>query len=243
MTLTTAVSIGRTLRYDRLQRDGDMARGHDRIDCCVGTGPVGAAAGDGDVEISAACHHRARADLELAYGQPRPVVHPKDRVAGKAVEKAVGNHRGAAAKPLFGRLKDQMNRPVEIACLSQIAGGAEQHRRMPVMSTGMHAAVIAGAIGKIVRLLDRQAVHVGPQPERAFRIAGAQPPDNAGFADTGEHLPAELAEPAGDKIGGPVFFESEFRMGVDVSPPFRQIVMKLTDALDDLHVPLPTRLP
>jgi hypothetical protein len=89
-------------------------------------------------------------------------------------------------------------------------------------------------MGKIVRLLDRQAIHIGPQPDRAFRIAGAQPTHDTGFPDPAEHLPAELAEPAGDEIGGSVLFEPEFGTGVDVVPPFCQIVMKLADALDDL---------
>ena len=78
-----------------------------------------ATAGDGDVEISPARHHRPGANLKLADRQSRPVVHAKDCVAREAVEQTVGDHRRAAAKTFFGGLKDQMHRAVEIAGLGK----------------------------------------------------------------------------------------------------------------------------
>jgi hypothetical protein len=48
-------------------------------------------------------------------------------------------------------------------------------------------------------------------------------------------LAAELGELRGDQIRGALFFEPEFRMGVNVAPPFCQIVVNLPDAVYDLH--------
>ena len=149
-------------------------------------------------------------------------MHAENRVAREAVEEAVGDHRRTAAEPLFGRLKDQVHGAVEIAGLGEIARRAEQHRRVPVMAAGMHPPVILRAIGEVGRFLDRQAIHVGAQPDRARRIAGAQPADDAGLADPAEHLAAEFGELLRDEIGGPLLLEAKLGMGVDVVPPFRQ---------------------
>ena len=211
------------------------ARDNDRIDARLGAGAVRAAAGDGDIEVAAACHHRAGADLEFADREPRPVMHAKDRVARKALEQPVLDHRFAAAEPFFGGLKDQVDGPVELAGLGQVSRCAEQHRGVPVMAAGVHPTLMARAVGEIGRLLDRQRVHVGPQPDRARRPAGAQPADHTRAADAAMHLVTELRELLRDEIGGPVLLEPEFRVSMDFAPPVRQIVMKFRNALYDAH--------
>jgi hypothetical protein len=108
----------------------------------------------------------------LPDGKPRAVVHAKDRIARKAVEEPVLDHRFTAAKPLFGRLEDEVHRPVEIARFREVAGGPEEHRRVPVMAASMHSAVVTRAVREIGRLLDRQRIHIRSQPHRARRGAG-----------------------------------------------------------------------
>src|SRR5215471_13071614 len=222
-------------RHDRLQGDRDMAGSDDGVDPGLGTGAMCAAAGDGDVEIDPARHHRPGANLELADRQSRPVVHAKDCVAREAVEQTVGDHRRAAAKTFFGRLKDQMHGAVEIAGLGKVPSRTEQHRRMPVMAAGMHAPVISRSVGKVGRLLNRQAVHIGSKPNRAQRIASAQPANDTGLTDAAKYLAAEPGELLGDEVGGALLFEPEFGMGMNVMPPFLQFVMEFRDAFDDLH--------
>ena len=222
-------------RDDGLQRRRDVARHDHRIDPGLGAGAVRAAAGDGDIEVGAARHHRAGADLKFADCEPRPVVHAKDRVARKALEQPVLDHRLAAAEPFLGGLEDQVDGPVEIAGLGEIPGCAEQHRRVPVMAAGVHATLMARAVGQVGRLLDRQRVHVGPQPDRARRRAGAQPADDTRAADAAMHLVAELGELLCDEIGGPLLLEAEFGMSMDVAPPTRQVVVKFRNALNDPH--------
>ena len=95
---------------------------------------------------------------------------------------------------------------------------------MTVVAAGVHAAGVAGAMGKGVGLGDRQGIHVGPQADAAARtpgIAGAGPqhPDHAGAGQAGVHLTAEAGEPFGHQGGGAVFCEGRFGMGVQVPSP------------------------
>src|SRR5258708_4526898 len=120
-----------------------------------GPPPMGAAPGARDAEIGAARHHRPGADGELADRKPRPVVHAKDRIAGKALEQPVLDHRIAAAEALFGRLEDEIDGAVEVAGPGEMARGSQQHGRMPVMAAGMQAPILPGAAGELVCLLDR----------------------------------------------------------------------------------------
>lgn len=61
-------------------------------------------------------------------------------VAGKSVEETLVDHDLRATGILLRRLKDEVNRAVEIPSLGKRAGGAEQHRRVAVMTAGMHQA-------------------------------------------------------------------------------------------------------
>ena len=92
-------------------------------------------------------------------------------------------------------LKDQMHGAVEVVGFGEIARSTEQHRRMPVMPAGVRAPVILRAVGQVGCLLDRQCIHIGAQPDRTRRIAGAQPADHPGLADPAKHLTAEFGEP------------------------------------------------
>src|SRR6185437_14279441 len=107
---------------------------------------------------------------------------------------------------------------------------AQQHRRMPVMAAGMHAAFILRAIVEAIRLADRQRIHIGAQPDALRSVTLAQHADDAGAPDAVMHLAAETLELLGDERAGALFFEAELGMRVDIVPPTRQFVRKLCDA-------------
>src|SRR5579862_9862674 len=115
--------------------------------------------------------HRAGSQRDVADRNPRLVVHRKDRIAGKLVEEALLHHDPAAAIAFFAGLEDEVDRALEIARRGELARGAEQHRRVPVMAASVHLAVVLRAVGELVQLLHRQAVHVGPKADRAQRVA------------------------------------------------------------------------
>src|SRR5882724_8791508 len=155
---------------------------------------MGAPTDHGDVEKGPAGHHRARADGKLADGKHRRIVHAEYGVAWEAVEDPLLDHRLGAAEPLFRRLENEIDRSVEITGLGEIAGGAEQHCGLAVVAAGVHPPVVARTVVEPVGLMDREGVHIGPQTDRAQRIAGSQPADDARLAYTTIDLAAKLGE-------------------------------------------------
>ena len=103
------------------------------------------------------------------------------------------------------------------------------------MAAGVHPAVVLRAVLESVGLADRQAVHVGPEPDRARRVADPQPADQPGLADAAMHLDAELGELAGHQVGGALLFEAELGVGMDVAAPAGQLVVKLADRIEQRH--------
>ena len=145
----------------------------------------------------------------------------------------------AAGPALLGRLEDHHGGAGEVARLGEVFGGAEQHGGVAVMAAGVHLAGHGRLVGKVVRLLDRQRVHVGAQPDH---LAGAARPvalddaDHAGAADPGHHLvAAERLELLGDRRRGAVHVVEQLRMGMDVVPPGGDLAMQVGYAIDDRH--------
>src|SRR6516165_4467847 len=175
-----------------------MAAYDHRVDAGLGTRSVRTATDNSNVKKGTASHHRARSDRELADGETRCIVHAEDRIAREIIEHSFAHHRLGTAEALFCRLEDEMDRPIESTCLSEIAGCTEQHRGVAVMTASMHASIIPRAMLKGVGLLDRQRVHIGPQAHRARRIANPQPADDTRLADLAVDLAAEFVKLGGD---------------------------------------------
>ena len=208
-----------------------------RIDARLRPRAVRADALDMDVEERPARHHGAGPDREFADREPRMIVHAEHRVAREAAEQVVLEHRARAAQSFFGRLEDEVDRAVEVARLGEIARRAEQHRGVPVMAAGMHHARPGRLVRHLVRLEDRQRVHVGAQPDRDRPIALAQHADHAGPADAAMHLDAERLELLRHDVGGAVLGEPDLRMRMEVAPLRGQIGMVALDTIDRLHGP------
>jgi hypothetical protein len=122
------------------------------------------------------------------------------------------------ASALLGRLKDEMDGAVEVACRRKVLGGAQQHGRVAVMAAGMHAALVLAAMIEGIVLVHRQRVHVGAQPNGARIVADPDGADDAGLADAGRDLAAPFLELLGHDLRRPLLLEAELGMGVDVTP-------------------------
>jgi hypothetical protein len=132
-----------------------------------------------------------------------------------------------------------MHRAFEVPLRGEVAGGAEQHRRMPVMAAGVHFDLIGRSVGEIVQFLDRQCIHIGAQPDRRRRIAA---PDSADYPGPGEpamDLAAELGELCRDQVRGAPLREGQFRVGVDIPADRRQLVLIVAHFGNNRHRPLP----
>ena len=105
----------------------------------------------------------------------------------------------------------------EVGRLREDPRGTEQHRRVPVMPAGMHAALIRGGIGQASALGQRECVHVGAQRDRPLpRPLAAQRPDHTEAADAFRHLDPPAAQLLRHQRSGARFLHAEFGMGVDV---------------------------
>jgi hypothetical protein len=93
------------------------------------------------------------------------IVHAVDLADAEAVDQAVVDHRLAARPALLRRLEDHRRRAVEVARLGEIFGGAEQHRRVPVVAAGVHFPRHLGLVRQAGLFLERQRVHIGAHPD------------------------------------------------------------------------------
>ena len=117
-----------------------------------------------------------------------------------------------------------MHGAAEIAMLRKIAGGAEQHRGVPVMAAGMHLAGILRGMGEAVLLMDVQGVHIGAKPDGALsRPLADDRTDNARAADALADLDAPFAQLRGDDRGGAHLLEAGLRMRMDVAADLREL--------------------
>ena len=69
-------------------------------------------------------------------------MHAVEFVTGEPIKQSIRDHAARAAQTFFGGLKDQDHRPVKIARVHKVFGRAQQHRRMPIVTAGMHDARI-----------------------------------------------------------------------------------------------------
>ena len=200
---------------------------------------VPAAALDFDGEAVGRRHHRAGPEAELSDRQAGIIVHAVDFLDAEALHQPVLDHGLAAGTPLLRRLEDHDRRAGKIARLGEIARRAEQHGGMAIVAAGVHLAGHRRLIWEIVRLLDRQRIHVGAQSDDSAAIvplAAADHPDHAGAADAGHHLvAAEALELLGHGSRGAMHVVQQLRMGVDVVPPGGDLAMQVGDAVDDRH--------
>ena len=152
--------------------DQSMQGAHDRRGGKDGVGPelrhrrVTAAPRHDDLEHVGGRHHRARPQADAADRQAGPVMHAVHCGYGKFFEQALLNHHSAAGLVLFGRLEDEAHGAPKPARLGQVAGGTEQHRRVPIVAAGVHLAGPRRAMREVVALFQRQRVHVGAQTDR-----------------------------------------------------------------------------
>ena len=170
------------------------------------------------------------------------IVHAVDLLDAEAVHQPVLDHGEAAGAALLRRLEDHHRRTGEVAGLGEIARRAQQHRGMAVMAAGVHLAGHRRLVGDVVRLLQRQGVHVGAQPDHLARaVAGAaDDADHAGAPDPRHHLvAAERLELLGDRRGGAVHIVEQLGMGMDVAPPGGDLGMEVGNTIDDRHLTAP----
>ena len=138
-----------------------------------------------------------------------------DRIAVKALEQAVFDHRARTAEVFFVGLEDQVQRAVEIAARRQRLGGREQDRGVAVVAAGVHAAMGFARVRQAGGLDDGQRIHVGADAQPPRAVADFHLRHDAGLADACVHLVAPFTQQVGDQLGGRAHLEAELGVGVD----------------------------
>src|SRR5690606_6470600 len=159
----------------------------------------------------------------------RAYVQPEDGV--DAIHGAVLDHADGAAlvllvRGLLGRLEEEPDSPAwQLAALvefRQEARRADQHGDVRVVTAGVHDPWDGRAGADVVRLVDREGVHVGAERyDRAVR--GSDLGDDAGAADASADAVAEGFHGASGDIGRAVFLERELRVAVEIAAEFDQL--------------------
>ena len=85
-------------------------------------------------------HDWTGARAELTHWHAGQIMHAIDFGDAETRHHTVINHGFATTATFFSRLKNHRHFARKIPCLSKIFCSAEQHRRMAIMTTGMHFA-------------------------------------------------------------------------------------------------------
>ena len=228
--LTTALSIGSTLRDTRLCAAVMMCAGHQhRIDRQVGMRAVAAAAVT-----------RSRC------GRPRPSSAPvfsADRARRQAGQLCIAytastgkrSNRPSSIIALAPAKPSSPGWKISTACRRSGASrpGSAPRRaasRVAVVAAAVHEAAAARAPGELVLLVHRQRVHVGAQADRFGRwpvCRAADHADDAGLADAGRapRRRRQTRSACDHARRGAVLLEAELGMRVQVAAERRQLAL------------------
>lgn len=156
---------GRELsRHEGLERLDQSRSGNDRIAAALGLRTVPTFAADDRLELVDLRHRRPGDDPNLALGKAGPVVQAIDLV--DPVEGALVDHHPGTTTvhAFFGRLEDQPHAAGDLSAMSgQQRGGAQQDRRMAVVSALVRDPVVDGAVGQIGVFAHGERVEIGSQ--------------------------------------------------------------------------------
>ena len=141
-----------------------------------------------------------------------------DGIHFRIVECALFNHRQRAAGAFFCRLKDQNRRSGHrFARAAECARRAKQHRRVRVVTAGVHLSGVFRSKRKAGALGDRQRIHVGPQGNDSPGVPAGDAPDDARFREAAM-LDGKRIELTLDQRRGSVLFEPQLGPAMNRAP-------------------------
>ena len=119
------------------------------------------APGEGDLKPVGGGHRWPGSHSQPAKRLIVPQMQRQGVIRARILQHAIRQHGLGAAQPLFGWLKDKLDRAPQLFSMRlQYARHGKTDRRVPIMSTSMHHARILGGILGGSLLKDRQGVHI-----------------------------------------------------------------------------------
>ena len=178
--------------HDGLQRHNDLRADHDGILRLMRAAGVTPQPMDADNKVVLRCHAGANCDLHRSFRIVGKIVLAVDLLDAVALHQAVRDHGIRTPARLFRRLEYQHDGAMEGFFLRDKFCGAQQRRRMTVVTAGMHALLGLRPIGHIAGLHDLVAVHVGPEAQHQT-FAVLQNADDACLSNVFFHFVAEFS--------------------------------------------------
>ena len=83
-----------------------------------------------------------------------------------------------------------MYRTVKVTRLRQMPSRSKKHGGVPIMTTGVHLAVIRRSMFKLIQLLQRQCIHIRTQTNRALAAPGLKHTHNTRTGNAAVYLDA-----------------------------------------------------
>ena len=111
------------------------------------------------------------------------------------------------------------------------------------MPAGVHHARGAAFVRQVVRLLDRQRVHVRAQADPPLPVAAAQHPHHARLAHAAVHLDPQPFQRRRHAVRRAVLLQPQFRMRVQVLAEGGKLALIAADVVDGGHARLPGNAP
>src|SRR5690625_1361652 len=140
--------MGRHLaRNHPLQLRNQLTGRQDGVRTLLGLGRMTALTVQGQIKNIKSRHYWTIIDHRLAQRQPRPIMHSKDRIHGKALKQPLLNHDTGTALIFLGWLKDEVHRTGKVWLSGEAMNRTQEHGHMTIMATGMHLALDSGLIG------------------------------------------------------------------------------------------------
>src|SRR5690606_29190630 len=187
-----------------------------------------------DFPVVHCCHHLAIGKVHPAEFEPGHVVHSEDSVHRETIEEAIADHCRTTLHRLFTRLEDETYRSVEVPGISQVLARTEQHGCVTVVAAQVRDPVHSAAVRKIVHLLNRERVEVGPQAYGLRPVTRGQGRHDAVLADSGLHLIAPFLHQPGDVAGGFRLLHRELGVSVHVLEPLLHLALVSRERLENL---------
>lgn len=199
-----------------------------------------ALAGHGDVEHVRCRMNGTRRNGDPAAGDADPHVEPENGLDTRIFENSLFDHGARPAGCFFSGLEEKDDAPFQFGLpLRQEHGRTQEHRRVGIVTAGMHQSRHERSIRGTCFFLELQRIHVGPQSHRGVPALPLKKADDTG---PGNPLGRNLQGSQGffDECRRFELLEPFLRTPVDRPPKPNEVFVKANGLLQEAVQESPT---
>jgi hypothetical protein len=109
-----------------------------------------------------------------------------------------------------------VNAAIEPACLGKITSRAEQHRCVSIVTTAVRDTLMNACMCRAAFFMDRQRIHVSPQPNGAIGAPGLNYSDDPGLPDSFMNGDPHRAQAVCHQCSGSSFRECKLGVAMNI---------------------------